>query len=108
MKPSWALAAAGCLIAGQAHASDPAAVDLEAGRTLFNNTATPACAICHTLKDAGAEGAIGPSLDSLKPDAARVRTVLKTGLGVMPAYEALTADQIETLANYVARVAVGQ
>jgi len=106
MKPSWAIAAAGCLLAWQAHATGPAA-DLEAGRTLFNNTATPACAICHTLKDAGAEGAIGPSLDALKPDAARVRTVLKTGLGVMPAYEALTAEQIETLANYVARVAEG-
>ena len=108
---------AGCLLTFQAAASAAAgaaagasasaasAEALDAGRVLFNSGATPACAICHTLKDADAEGTIGPSLDALKPDAARVRTVLKSGLGVMPSYEALTDEQAQALSNYVAAVA---
>ena len=48
------------------------------GRKLFNSL-TPSCAICHTLKDAGASGAVGPSLDELKPDAARVAKALRNG-----------------------------
>jgi sulfite dehydrogenase len=72
----------------------------EEGRKLFT-TLTPPCALCHTLKDAGATGAIGPSLDELKPDAERVRKVLKTGSGQMPAFPQLTEAQVEALARYV-------
>ena len=46
------------------------------GKKLFTTLAVPACAVCHTLKDAGAEGAVGPVLDELKPDAARVSKAL--------------------------------
>lgn len=77
---------------------------LAAGRTLFNKTAVPACALCHTLKDAGAEGAIGPSLDELKPDAARVEKAVRNGIGQMPAFKNLTDDQIKVLGQYVATV----
>lgn len=70
------------------------------GRKLFNSV-TPACSICHTLKDAGATGAVGPSLDELKPDAQRVRQALKTGIGQMPAFPQLSAEQVEALARYV-------
>ena len=105
MKPFWAIAGFMGVLACQVQAGDLSSADLDAGRSLFNTTAAPACAICHTLKDAGAGGTIGPSLDALKPDAAKVQTVLKTGLGVMPAYDMLTPAQIETLSTYVSHVA---
>jgi cytochrome c6 len=72
------------------------------GRRLFTSL-TPPCALCHTLKDAGATGAIGPSLDELKPDRERVLKALRTGIGQMPAFGHLTAAQMEALASYVER-----
>jgi mono/diheme cytochrome c family protein len=60
--------------------------------------------VCHTLKDAGSEGAVGPVLDELKPDAARVANALRNGLGNMPSYKAVLSDaQIKALAQYVAK-----
>lgn len=77
---------------------------LEAGRQLFTGGTTPACAVCHTLRDAGASGEIGPVLDELQPDEARVANAVRTGLGVMPAFrEQLSDQQIATLARYVAQ-----
>lgn len=76
----------------------------EEGRKLFTGV-TPACSVCHALKDAGATGAVGPSLDELKPDAQRVRQALKTGIGQMPPFPQLTADQVEALARYVEQAA---
>ena len=81
----------------------PARAD-EEGRKLFTSV-TPACALCHTLKDAGATGAVGPSLDELKPDAARVVKALKNGIGQMPAFPQLTDAQVQALARYVEQVA---
>lgn len=81
----------------------PARAD-EEGRKLFTGV-TPACALCHTLKDAGATGAVGPSLDELKPDAARVVKALKNGIGQMPAFPQLTEAQVQALARYVEQVA---
>ena len=72
----------------------------EDGRKLFTSV-TPACALCHKLKDAGAEGEIGPSLDELKPDAGRVVKALKTGIGQMPAFPHLTEAQVQALARYI-------
>lgn len=80
-------------------AAGPALAD-EEGRKLFTGV-TPACAICHTLKDAGAAGAVGPSLDELKPDAARVVKALRNGIGQMPAFPQLTEQQVQALARYV-------
>lgn len=73
----------------------------EEGRRLFLGGVTPACALCHALKDAGATGAVGPSLDELQPDAARVVQALKTGIGQMPAFPQLTEEQVRALARYV-------
>ncbi|MDO8694862.1 MAG: cytochrome c [Sheuella sp.] len=87
--------------ASTVHAAD---ANLEAGRMLFTKDAKPACAICHTLADAGAMGEIGPSLDDLKPDEARVLQALKTGIGQMPAFTSLTEEQRQILAKYVAQV----
>jgi mono/diheme cytochrome c family protein len=76
----------------------------EDGRKLFT-AVTPACALCHTLKDAGASGAVGPSLDELKPDRARVVQALKNGIGQMPAFAQLTEAQVQALARYVEQAA---
>ena len=86
--------------------SGAAAQDLlQDGKLLFTRTAVPACAVCHTLKHAGALGEIGPPLDELKPDAARVEKAIRNGIGQMPANTVLTEDQVKLLARYVAGVA---
>jgi sulfite dehydrogenase len=96
------LLAAGLLAPGWA--ADPLAV----GRKLFTETAAPKCALCHTLKDAGSQGAIGPVLDEIKPDAERVAAALRGGVGLMPSYEeTLTEEQIKALALYVSKASGG-
>lgn len=78
----------------------------ELGRKVFTQLAQPPCVACHTLKDAGATGAVGPSLDELQPDKARVAEAVRKGLGVMPSFaDSLTAEQIEAVAAYVSSVA---
>lgn len=103
--PALLLAAGLCATA--AHAADEAA-QMALGKKLFT-TATPACALCHTLKDAGSEGAIGPVFDELQPDAARVSKALHDGLGAMPSFKGtLTEEQIAALALYVSTASRSQ
>lgn len=81
---------------------------LALGKKLFSQGTVPACAVCHTLQDAGAQGAIGPVLDELKPDAARVAKALRIGLGQMPSYKDKLSDaQILALALYVSKASGG-
>ena len=90
-----------------AHAAGDA-TQMALGKKLFT-TSVPACALCHTLKDAGAEGAVGPVLDEMQPDAARVSKVLRDGLGSMPSFKAsLTDAQIAAIALYVSKASRGQ
>jgi mono/diheme cytochrome c family protein len=78
----------------------------ELGRKVFTELAQPPCALCHTLKAAGAAGTIGPSLDELKPDPARTAEAVRKGVGVMPPYAGkLKPEQIEAVSRYVAEVA---
>ena len=78
------------------------------GKKLFLHGVIPSCAVCHTLQAAGAEGAVGPVLDELKPDAARVAKALRNGLGQMPSYkEKLTDAEIAALALYVSKASGG-
>ena len=87
-------------------AAAPAAAAEDLGRKVFTELAQPSCALCHTLQGAGAEGTLGPSLDELKPDKARALQALRQGVGVMPSYaDKLTPEQIEAVAEYVARAA---
>jgi cytochrome c6 len=95
--PSGGRIGAACLLALGLAGPAPAQED---GRRLFSSV-TPACSICHTLKDADASGAVGPSLDELKPDAARVVKALRTGIGQMPAFPQLTDAQVQALARYI-------
>jgi len=80
---------------------------IEEGKALFTRGAAPACAVCHTLAHAGASGEIGPVLDELKPNAARVEKAIRNGIGQMPAYTSLSDAQIRQLAAYVAQVTGG-
>jgi sulfite dehydrogenase len=96
------VAGAGAWTAASAEEDD--AAQLALGKKLFTTQAVPACAVCHTLKDAGSEGAVGPVLDELQPDAQRVMTALRNGIGVMPSFsERLSEAQIQALANYVSK-----
>lgn len=90
-----------------AHASGtPDAAVLEQGKELFLSKAVPACAVCHTLADAGSAGTIGPDLDEIKPDFAAVKKALYEGLGVMPNFsQTLNEDEINAVASYVSHVA---
>ena len=98
-----AAALAWMAFAAPSFAADPA---LAEGRQIFNNgvAAVPACALCHTLKDAGSTGQIGPNLDELKPDASRIARVIRSGMGPMPAFTALPDAQVAALSLYVSTV----
>jgi mono/diheme cytochrome c family protein len=75
--------------------------DVAAGKTAFTAT----CGGCHTLKDAGTKGNVGPDLDSLAPlTAERVATQIKNGGGPMPPM-LLTGKDAANTAAYVASVA---
>jgi len=73
------------------------------GKQVF---ATAGCGGCHTLKDAGASGTVGPNLDQLKPSESRVQHQVEVGGAVMPAFKGrLSAAQIAAVAKYVSSVA---
>lgn len=101
MRVLAAVLAACVLPAGSACAQDA----IDEGRRLFTREAVPLCAVCHTLRHAGAVGQVGPDLDELRPDAARVEKAMRTGIGQMPANTNLKDEQIRLLAQYVATVA---
>ena len=72
------------------------------GKDIFKSQ----CASCHTLKDAGTTGTIGPNLDQLKPPLAVVQNQVINGGGVMPAFKGKLSDaQIKAVAKYVSSVA---
>jgi cytochrome c6 len=78
--------------------------DDELGRKVFTQIAQPPCALCHTLQAAGAQASIGPSLDELKPDRAKVLEAVRKGVGVMPPFAGkLTPEEIEAVAAFVAK-----
>jgi len=90
-----------------ASAAEPDAAFAE-GRALFVGGATPPCALCHTLKEAGATGSVGPALDDLRPDEARVAAAVRGGIGAMPSFASSLSDaQIRALAHYVAKASGG-
>jgi cytochrome c6 len=73
------------------------------GKLIFTQT----CGTCHTLKDAGTSGQVGPVLDQVKPDKKRVLNAIKiggTGSGAMPA-GLLAGKEATAVAEYVSSVA---
>jgi cbb3-type cytochrome c oxidase subunit III len=72
------------------------------GKQVFSDN----CSSCHTLKDAGATGTVGPNLDDLKPPKETVKRQVENGGGAMPAFKGtLSPAEIDAVAAYVARVA---
>src|SRR5439155_24523835 len=84
----------------------PGKGDAAAGKIVFTKTASPSCGGCHTVKDAGSTGTVGPNLDQLKPGFAAVKRQVENGGAVMPAFkDKLSAKQIDDVAAYVSSVA---
>jgi mono/diheme cytochrome c family protein len=72
------------------------------GKQVFTSN----CKGCHALKDAGATGSVGPSLDDLQPDKQTVVRQVNNGGGPMPAFKGrLSPAQINAVATYVSSVA---
>ena len=75
--------------------------DPVAGKTIFK---TKGCTACHTLKDAGATGTVGPDLDTSKPTLGRAIDRLLNGKGAMPSFKSqLSTKQIADVAAYVVK-----
>jgi len=73
------------------------------GKDVF---AKSGCASCHTLKDAGATGTVGPNLDEAKPSKDLVVERVTNGKPPMPSFKGQLSDQeIEAVAEYVSTVA---
>jgi mono/diheme cytochrome c family protein len=77
---------------------------LAQGKAIFTGAA--GCGGCHTLKDAGTSGNVGPNLDEAKPSKALAVTRVTHGKAPMPAFKGqLSASQIAAVATYVSSVA---
>ena len=77
--------------------------DAAAGKQIFQ--AQP-CGSCHTLKDAGTSGNVGPNLDQAKPPFALVVERVTNGKSPMPSFKGtLSEQQIRDVAAYVSSVA---
>ncbi len=73
--------------------------DATAGKQVF---LTAGCKGCHTLKDAGATGTVGPNLDQSQPPLSKVILRVTKGAGAMPSFTGqLTDKQIADVAAYV-------
>ena len=81
--------------------------DATAGKAVFESAG---CKGCHTLKDAGASGTVGPNLDTVSPSpplSLVVERVTK-GAGAMPPFKGtLTDKQIADVAAYVVKATGG-
>ena len=77
---------------------------LDKGRQIFTDYG---CANCHSLSDAGATGHVGPSLDGNPSITLEfVKDRVTNGQGMMPSFASqLTADEINTISAYIAKVA---
>ena len=59
--------------------------------------------MCHTLQAAGAQGQVGPVLDEIKPDANRVLSALRNGIGAMTSFaKKMTEKDMQAVARFVA------
>ena len=73
------------------------------GKQVFESAG---CTSCHTLKDAGSTGTVGPNLDDAKPSRDKVVERVTNGKGVMPSFKGqLTPQEIAAVAAYVSSVA---
>jgi cytochrome c6 len=79
--------------------------DATAGRKVFLSAG---CSGCHTLKDAGSNGNVGPNLDQAKPSLSLVVKRVTQGAGAMPSFKGQLSDkQIADVAAYVVKATGG-
>jgi cytochrome c6 len=79
--------------------------DAENGKKIF---ASAGCGSCHTLKDAGSSGTIGPNLDESKPDLQLAIDRVTNGSGAMPPFkDQLSEKEIVDVATYVVEATGG-
>jgi mono/diheme cytochrome c family protein len=79
--------------------------DPTAGKSVFE---TAGCKGCHTLKDAGATGNVGPNLDQAKPPLSLVVKRVVNGAGAMPPFKGQLSDkEIANVAAYVVKATGG-
>ena len=79
--------------------------DATAGKKVFQ---TAGCAGCHTLKDAGATGTVGPNLDDAKPSLSKAVLRVTKGAGAMPSFKGQLSDkQIADVTAYVVKASGG-
>jgi mono/diheme cytochrome c family protein len=73
--------------------------DVAAGRKVFLSAG---CTGCHTLKDAGSTGTVGPNLDQAKPALSLAFLRVTQGAGAMPSFKGqLSQKQIADVIAYV-------
>src|SRR5919198_1203002 len=83
--------------------SSPRCRPAAAGKQVFLSAG---CTSCHTLKDAGSTGTVGPNLDDAKPPYDLVIDRVTNGMGGMPSFKGqLSTKQIQDVAKYVSSVA---
>ena len=88
---------------GEEGVPPPAGESVAVGKEVF---ASAGCGTCHTLADANATGAVGPSLDESMPTTELVVDRVTNGQGGMPSFaDQLSEEQITEVAAYVAAVA---
>ena len=79
--------------------------DPTAGKAVF---ASAGCVGCHTLKDAGATGTVGPNLDQAKPPLSLAVLRVTKGAGAMPSFKGQLSDkQIADVTAYVVKASGG-
>jgi mono/diheme cytochrome c family protein len=79
--------------------------DATAGKAVFNSAG---CAGCHTLKDAGSSGNVGPNLDQAKPPLSLAVKRVTQGQGAMPSFKGQLSDtQIANVTAYVVKATGG-
>jgi mono/diheme cytochrome c family protein len=79
--------------------------DPAAGKKVFMSAG---CASCHTLKDAGSTGTVGPDLDQAQPSLAKALLRVTYGKSPMPSFKGtLTPQQIADVAAYVVQATSG-
>ncbi len=79
--------------------------DPTAGRKVFLSAG---CSGCHTLKDAGSTGNVGPNLDQAKPPLSLAVDRVTHGAGAMPSFKGQLSDkQIADVTAYVVKASGG-
>lgn len=88
------------VLAGMVLLATPAKADVAAGQAMFKTK----CAACHGADGKGKEMMKTRDLasaDVQKQSDADLSTIISAGKGKMPAYKALTPDQVKDLVGYI-------